>query len=132
VFEKEKYNVGSPLYMSPEALKKNIYSVKNDIWSIGIMIFELLHGETPWECKTEKELMDKMVTVPVTFRESLSLSEGMKLFIKKSLEVNEEQRMSLNDLKEWNKNNSYESLKEGGMNYLPENLQLQKKICSSK
>jgi serine/threonine protein kinase len=132
VFEKEKYNVGSPLYMSPEALKKNIYSVKNDIWSIGIMIFELLHGETPWECKTEKELMDKMVTVPVTFRESLSLSEGMKLFIKKCLEVNEEQRMSLNDLKEWNKNNSYESLKEGGMNYLPENLQLQKKICSSK
>lgn len=132
MFEKEKYNVGSPLYMSPEALKKNIYSVKNDIWSIGIMIFELLHGETPWECKTEKELMDKMVTVPVTFRESLSLSEGMKLFIKKCLEVNEEQRMSLNDLKEWNKNNSYESLKEGGMNYLPENLQLQKKICSSK
>jgi serine/threonine protein kinase len=118
--------------MSPEALKKNIYSVKNDIWSIGIMIFELLHGETPWECKTEKELMDKMVTVPVTFRESLTLSEGMKLFIKKCLEVNEEQRMSLNDLKEWNKNNSYESLKEGGMNYLPENLQLQKKICSSK
>lgn len=132
MFEKEKYNVGSPLYMSPEALKKNIYSVKNDIWSIGIMIFELLHGETPWECKTEKELMDKMVTVPVTFRESLNLSEGMKLFIKKCLEVNEEQRMSLNDLKEWNKNNSYESLKEGGMNYLPDNLQLQKKICSSK
>jgi serine/threonine protein kinase len=42
--EKEKYNVGSPLYMSPEALKKNIYSIKNDIWSIGVMIYELLHG----------------------------------------------------------------------------------------
>ena len=42
--EKEKYNVGSPLYMSPEALKKNIYSLKNDIWSIGVMAFELLHG----------------------------------------------------------------------------------------
>ena len=54
MFEKEKYNVGSPLYMSPEALKRNIYSVKNDIWSIGIMVYELLHGETPWECKTEK------------------------------------------------------------------------------
>jgi hypothetical protein len=52
------------------------------------MIYELLHGETPWECKTEKELMDKMVTVPLTFREALNLSEGMKLFIKKCLEVN--------------------------------------------
>ena len=46
--EREKYNVGSPLYMSPEALKKNIYSLKNDIWSIGIMAYELLHGTTPW------------------------------------------------------------------------------------
>lgn len=52
--EKERYNVGSPLYMSPEALKKNIYSLKNDIWSIGIMTYELLHGTTPWECRTEK------------------------------------------------------------------------------
>lgn len=42
--EKERYNVGSPLYMSPEALKRNIYSIKNDIWSIGIMFYELLHG----------------------------------------------------------------------------------------
>lgn len=54
---KERYNVGSPLYMSPEALKSNIYSMKNDIWSIGIMAFEMLHGDTPWQCKTEKELI---------------------------------------------------------------------------
>ena len=50
--EREKYSVGSPLYMSPEALKRNIYTVKNDIWSIGVIIYELLHGETPWECRT--------------------------------------------------------------------------------
>lgn len=36
---KEKYNVGSPLYMSPEALKRNIYTVKNDIWSIGVIVY---------------------------------------------------------------------------------------------
>jgi serine/threonine protein kinase len=95
------------------------------------MIYELLHGETPWECKTEKELMDKMVKDPVTFRESLNLSEGMKSFIKKCLEVKEDQRMSLADLKEWNQNNSYETLKEGGINYMP-SIELTKKICSSK
>ena len=99
--------MGSPLYMSPEALKRNIYSVKNDIWSIGIMLFELLHGETPWECKTEKELMEKMVRIPVRFRETLGISEETKQFIKKCLEVSEDQRMSLGDLKEWNAANSY-------------------------
>lgn len=40
--------------MSPEALKYNIYSMKNDIWSIGIMAYEMLHGDTPWKCSTEK------------------------------------------------------------------------------
>lgn len=123
--------MGSPLYMSPEALKRNIYSVKNDIWSIGIMCFELLHGETPWECKTEKELMDKMVKVPVRFRDSLNISEQTKRFIAKCLEVNEDQRMSLADLRDWNRNNSYDSLKDG-MNSLNRSLELVKKANSSK
>lgn len=39
--------------------------------------------------------------------------------------------MSLADLKEWNQNNSYESLKEGGISYVP-SIELSKKICSSK
>lgn len=50
---KEKYHVGTPLYMSPQALGCNIYSQKNDIWSLGIMFYEILHGTTPWQnCKT--------------------------------------------------------------------------------
>jgi serine/threonine protein kinase len=36
---KESVNVGSPLYMSPEALQGNIYTIKNDIWSIGVIIY---------------------------------------------------------------------------------------------
>jgi serine/threonine-protein kinase ULK2 len=100
-FEKEKYNVGSPLYMSPEALKKNIYSIKNDIWSIGIMIYEMLHGETPWECRTESELIDKMTKIPVRFKETISVSKEVKEFIRKCLEIDETKRMGLSDLREW-------------------------------
>ena len=60
--------------MSPEALKKNIYSIKNDIWSIGIMVYEILFGETPWDCKTETELIEKMTKIPVKFRSSVNIS----------------------------------------------------------
>ena len=93
--------MGSPLYMSPEALKKNIYSTKNDIWSIGIMIYEMLHGETPWECKTESELIDKMTKLPVKFKETVAVSKEVKEFIRKCLEIDEHKRMGLSDLKEW-------------------------------
>lgn len=34
-----KYNVGTPLYMPPEALIENLYSQKSDIFSVGIMLY---------------------------------------------------------------------------------------------
>ena len=40
------YNVGSPSYMSPEAITKNTYSDKSDIWSLGAILFEIINGET--------------------------------------------------------------------------------------
>lgn len=47
---KEKFkdlNIGSPIYMSPEGLIYNQYGPKTDIWALGIIIYELLHGDTP-------------------------------------------------------------------------------------
>jgi serine/threonine protein kinase len=40
------YNVGSPSYMPPEAFYKSLYSEKSDIWSLGIILFEMLTGHT--------------------------------------------------------------------------------------
>jgi serine/threonine-protein kinase ULK2 len=46
-----KYNVGSPLYMAPESLRRNEYTLKTDIWALGVIFFEMLTGETPWRAK---------------------------------------------------------------------------------
>lgn len=51
---KETKNVGSPLYMSPESLIHKNYTIKSDIWSLGVMLYEILHGKAPWNCSTEK------------------------------------------------------------------------------
>jgi serine/threonine protein kinase len=59
------YNVGSPVYMSPEALKENKYSFKSDIWALGVIYYEMLTGKTPWRAKTEKELAKQITSVPI-------------------------------------------------------------------
>lgn len=46
------YNVGSPVYMPPEALNENKYSFKSDIWALGVIYYEMLTGKTPWRAKT--------------------------------------------------------------------------------
>lgn len=52
--------------MSPEGLIHNIYGPKTDIWAFGVLIYELLHGETPYaNCRTEAELKSQ-VSIPIT------------------------------------------------------------------
>ena len=37
--------------MSSEALNESYYSKKSDIWSLGMVFYEILQGRTPWEPK---------------------------------------------------------------------------------
>lgn len=43
---------GTPLYVSPELLSGNSYDEKVDLWSIGIVGFEMLTGRIPFDIKS--------------------------------------------------------------------------------
>ena len=40
--------LGSPLYMAPELVKKEVYNEKVDVWAIGCITYLLLSGYTPF------------------------------------------------------------------------------------
>ena len=42
--------------MPPEALKDNKYSVKSDIWALGVIAYELVFGVQPWKNPVDKLL----------------------------------------------------------------------------
>lgn len=40
---------GTPLYISPELLRKKYYDNKIDTWSLGVLSYEILVGRVPFE-----------------------------------------------------------------------------------
>lgn len=50
-FKKGSSVVGSTHYNSPEMLRYKMYDYKSDIWSIGVLIYELVCGDQPFRGK---------------------------------------------------------------------------------
>lgn len=50
--------MGSPMYMSPEQMRstRNV-DQRSDVWSLGVVAFELLTGRLPYEAETMTELV---------------------------------------------------------------------------
>lgn len=89
---KDRMNVGTPLYMAPESLKRNLYSYKSDLYSLGIVLYEMIAGKTPYEVDTEKELIEKLnteIAMPKTLKNPKIVE-----FLTKVCQVSEARRMT--------------------------------------
>ena len=51
---------GSPLYMAPEIIRSKEYNSKSDIWSLGVIIYELFRKRHPYYTESKKILLDKI------------------------------------------------------------------------
>jgi eukaryotic-like serine/threonine-protein kinase len=57
--------MGSPLYMSPEQLQSSKdVDARSDIWSIGIILHELLTGDSPFQAETMPQLVVGIMSSP--------------------------------------------------------------------
>jgi serine/threonine protein kinase len=45
-----KLVLGSPLYMAPEIVNDEVYYQNIDVWSLGILTYQMLSGKTPYNC----------------------------------------------------------------------------------
>lgn len=43
---------GTPYYISPEIINRLPYSVKTDVWSLGVVLYELCTRRMPFEANT--------------------------------------------------------------------------------
>ncbi|VAI10767.1 unnamed protein product [Triticum turgidum subsp. durum] len=53
---------GSPYYMAPEIWRGDKYDAKADLWSVGVILFQLVTGELPFLGENRVELREKVLS----------------------------------------------------------------------
>ena len=87
---------GTPVYLAPEMISGVGHDDKLDIWCIGVLMFELLTGKTPFSGNNTKELNINIQQLKINWPRDINL-DG-KNIITKILKLNPLERISLEDM----------------------------------
>ena len=71
---------GTYEYMAPEIYRNKAYDKKIDIWSLGILLYELLHGYSPFKGKAMKDVYSNILKRKIIFNDSVCI-EAKNLII---------------------------------------------------
>lgn len=75
--------VGTPYYLSPEIIKKQPYSFETDVWSLGVLLYEMITLKRPFmgtlQTLPRKILEGQYAPIPDTYSEAIRGTVGSML-----------------------------------------------------
>jgi 3-phosphoinositide dependent protein kinase-1 len=77
--------VGTAEYVSPEVLGDKPAGFGSDIWALGIMLYQMFYGKTPFKEKTNYLIFKKIDQLKLDFDPNVKIPEEAKDLIKKIL-----------------------------------------------
>ena len=68
---------GTPLYMAPELVQEKPYNHTADLWSLGVILYELFVGQPPFYTNSIYTLIQLIIKEPVKIPENMThLGQG--------------------------------------------------------
>lgn len=89
--------MGSPRYMSPEQLKEDFITGQSDLFSLGIVMYELLAGKHPFLADNFSRLVNRILNEePVPLRDvRQDIPESLQAIVNKALQKDIKNRYSM-------------------------------------
>jgi len=92
---------GTVEYMAPEIVGSENYDYSVDIWSLGILLYELLYGHSPFRADNTKNIILNIKSHELTYEDkNKNISHSCKDLIKKLLNNNPQKRYKIKDILE--------------------------------
>ena len=88
---------GSPIYLSPEILQQQRTFKESDLYTLGVIIYELLTGSPPYYTESINQLYDDIQNKEVSFDDA-QISEEAKDLITQLMRKKREERLGFNGI----------------------------------
>jgi aurora kinase len=87
-------------YLPPEMIEHKPHDHNVDIWCLGVLMYEFLHGVPPFEAKGQKETYERIVRVDLRWHPKVKLCNEARDLIIKLLQKNPKDRLPLSKVPE--------------------------------
>ncbi|XP_024588253.1 serine/threonine-protein kinase PAK 6 [Neophocaena asiaeorientalis asiaeorientalis] len=96
---KRKSLVGTPYWMAPEVICRCLYATEVDIWSLGIMVIEMVDGEPPYFSDSPVQAMKRLRdSPPPKLKNSHKVSPVLRDFLEQMLVRDPQERATAQEL----------------------------------
>lgn len=85
--------------MSPQVLLGDPYTIKCDVWSLGVVFYKMLYNIYPWEKTDNIMVLTKRMKENIEFPPKPKVSDWIKEMIRGMLTIDESKRYYISEVK---------------------------------